>query len=204
MPKCGAVYFGNDNNTFFLYLHCSARAMSGPAGDGNAGGNVNILFLCFTSLKCFLQNILPDLNPILTFNKLNVRIHFTAIREAGGAFGKIEVAREAEYFYKKVSHFIPLSIEKIYVDISTGFVFSQLYVNLSPFIISHYSNKSNWKSWKLTKSPKLTSINSKLKSMNRLWSATRMPSKILRNKFCCRRSCTLSFGVQHPNTNVFA
>lgn len=25
-----------------------------------------------------------------------------AIREAGGAFGKIEVAREAEYFYKKV------------------------------------------------------------------------------------------------------
>lgn len=25
-----------------------------------------------------------------------------AIREAGGAFGKMEVAREEEYFYKKV------------------------------------------------------------------------------------------------------
>lgn len=27
--------------------------------------------------------------------------NFSAIREAGGAFGKIEVAREEEYFYKK-------------------------------------------------------------------------------------------------------
>lgn len=26
-----------------------------------------------------------------------------AIREAGGAFGKLEAAREEEYFYKKVS-----------------------------------------------------------------------------------------------------
>lgn len=28
-----------------------------------------------------------------------------AIREAGGAFGKLEAAREEEYFYKKVSLF---------------------------------------------------------------------------------------------------
>lgn len=29
-----------------------------------------------------------------------------AIREAGGAFGKMEVAREEEFFYKKVCFFI--------------------------------------------------------------------------------------------------
>lgn len=33
-----------------------------------------------------------------------------AIREAGGAFGKMEVAREEEYFYKKVSLIHPLRL----------------------------------------------------------------------------------------------
>jgi len=30
-----------------------------------------------------------------------------SIREAGGAFGKMEAAREEEYFYKKVSECCP-------------------------------------------------------------------------------------------------
>lgn len=69
----------------------------GPAGDGKAGGKylmlvvVDIVVVVFNA-KCFCQMFF---------------VH-VAIREAGGAFGKLEVAREEEYFYKKVKKILNL------------------------------------------------------------------------------------------------
>lgn len=37
-----------------------------------------------------------------------------AINQEGGIFGKLEVAREAEYFYKKVSVFVKMTRSKLF------------------------------------------------------------------------------------------
>lgn len=71
-----------------------------------------------------------------------------AIREAGGAFGKMEVAREEEYFYRKVDY-IHYSFVVVVVDYS-GISMSQLiiyhlFIVVSQFLFTN-SNKNNSKS----------------------------------------------------------
>lgn len=70
-----------------LFLFRRVRCMGSGPTDGKAGGTSSLSLLC----NYYWHRLFKK--------KYNFS---TAIREAGGAFAKLEIAREEEYFYKKV------------------------------------------------------------------------------------------------------